>query len=120
MNIIIVGGVAAGMSCAARLRRLNEQANIIVLEKGRDISVASCGLPYYVGGEIADEAALRVQTPASISASLNLDIRVDHEALSVDAVNRTVAVRTPDGDQTLSYDALLRAEIGRASCRERV
>lgn len=115
MNIIIVGGVAAGMSCAARLRRLNEQANIIVLEKGRDISVASCGLPYYVGGEIADEATLRVQTPASISASLNLDIRVDHEALSVDAVNRTVAVRTPDGDQTLSYDALLLAPGARAA-----
>ena len=65
-TIVIVGGVAAGMSCAARLRRLDEQAHVIVLEKGMDISIASCGLPYFVGGEIVEEAALRVQTPKSI------------------------------------------------------
>ncbi len=114
-TIVIVGGVAAGMSCAARLRRLDEKVRIIVLEKGDDISIASCGLPYYVSGEISDERALRVQTPASVSASLNLDIRVNHEALAVDAAARTVRVRTPNGEEEdLSYDALLLAPGARS------
>lgn len=108
-TIVIVGGVAAGMSCAARLRRLDEKARVIVLEKGADISIASCGLPYFVGGEILEEASLRVQTPASISESLDLGIRVNTEALAVDAAKRTVRIRTSEGEEDLAYDALLLA-----------
>lgn len=108
-TIVVIGGVAAGMSCAARLRRLDEKARIIVLEKGDDISIASCGLPYFVSGEIEQERSLRVQTPASIGASLNLDIRVGHEALSIDRERRTVRVRSSAGEEELSYDALLLA-----------
>ena len=113
-TIVIVGGVAAGMSCAARQRRLDEKAHIIVLEKGDDISIASCGLPYYVSGEIADERELRVQTPASISASLALDIRVGHEAISLDPRARRLRVRSRAGVEELAYDALLLAPGARA------
>ena len=78
MRIVIVGGVAAGMSAAARARRLSEDAQIIVLERGEHVSFANCGLPYYVGGEIEDQSKLLVQTPASLAASLNLDVRPHH------------------------------------------
>lgn len=113
-TIVIVGGVAAGMSCAARLRRLDEQAHVIVLEKGMDISIASCGLPYFVGGEIVEEAALRVQTPKSIYDSLNLDIRVNTEVLAVDSVNRSLRVRSSQGEEELAYDALVLAPGARS------
>ncbi|MDR2895091.1 MAG: NAD(P)-binding protein, partial [Propionibacteriaceae bacterium] len=73
---VIVGGVAAGMSAAARLRRRDESAHIIVLEQGPYVSYANCGLPYYVSGEIVDSDALMVATPQSLAASLDLDIRV--------------------------------------------
>ena len=73
MRIVIVGGVAAGMSAAARARRLDEHAEIIVLERGNHVSFANCGLPYYVGGEIADRSSLLVQTPESLKAALDLD-----------------------------------------------
>lgn len=109
MNVIIVGGVAAGMSCAARLRRLDESATITVLEKGSDISVASCGLPYYVGGEIEREEQLRVQTPASLTASLNIDIRVNTEAIAIDSSVQTVRARSSGQEFDLSYDALVLA-----------
>ncbi|QWW20003.1 FAD-dependent oxidoreductase [Schaalia sp. 19OD2882] len=107
MQVVIVGGVAGGMSCAARLRRLDENASIIVLDKGPDVSVASCGLPYHVGGEIPDEASLRVQTPASLRASLDLDVRTGHEVLSVDPQARTVLVRNAAGKHTIGWDALV-------------
>lgn len=109
MRIVIVGGVAGGMSCAARARRLDEAAEIIVLERGAHVSFANCGLPYYVGGEIADEAALLVQTPASLRASLALDVRPDHEVTAVDAAAKTVTVMSADGVDTLHYDALVLA-----------
>lgn len=109
MQIVIVGGVAAGMSCAARLRRCNEYATIIVLEKGPDVSIASCGLPYHVGGEIPEEADLRVQTPEKLRASLNLDVRVNHEVLSIDTPSRTLLVSTPDGEERVAYDVLVLA-----------
>ncbi|MFC7925287.1 FAD-dependent oxidoreductase [Microbacterium laevaniformans] len=109
MRIVIVGGVAGGMSCAARARRLDEAAEIIVLERGAHVSFANCGLPYYVGGEIADESALLVQTPASLKASLALDVRPGHEVTAVDAAAKTVAVMSADGVDTLHYDALVLA-----------
>ncbi len=107
MQIVIVGGVAGGMSCAARMRRLDEAASIVVLEKGPDVSIASCGLPYHIGGEIPNEADLRVQTPARLAASLDLDVRIGHEAISVDPQSRTVRVRGPEGEFDLPYDALV-------------
>lgn len=108
-RILIVGGVAAGMSAAARARRLDEHAEIIVLERGEHVSFANCGLPYYVSGEIADESALLVQTPESLRAALNLDVRPRHEVIGLDAVARTVDVRSPEGEQVLAYDELLLA-----------
>lgn len=107
MRIVVVGGVAGGMSAAARARRLDEHAEIIVLERGEHPSYANCGLPYYVGGEIADPASLLVQTPESLAASLALDVRVRHEVTGLDAEARTVRVSGPGGEETLGYDALV-------------
>lgn len=107
MKLIVIGGVGGGMSCAARARRLMEDAEIVVLDKNPDVSVATCGFPYFLSGEIASDAALRVQTPASLRAALNLDVRVNHEALEIDAQQRRVRVSTPDGEEWLDYDALV-------------
>lgn len=107
MRIVIVGGVAGGMSCAARARRLDESAEIIVLERGAHVSFANCGLPYFVGGEITDPRALLVQTPASLRAALALDVRPGNEVISVDADAHTVTVRSADGVEQIAYDALV-------------
>lgn len=107
MRIVIVGGVAGGMSAAARARRLDESAEIVVLERGEHVSFANCGLPYYVGGEIFDEDALLVQTPEKLAASLALDVRPRHEVIGLDAAAHEVTVNTQDGRQVLSYDALV-------------
>lgn len=107
MRIIIVGGVAGGMSCAARARRLDEQADIIVLERGAHVSFANCGLPYFVGGEIDDPSALLVQTPESLRAALALDVRPGNEVIAVDAEARTVTVRSAEGLEQIEYDALV-------------
>lgn len=107
MRIIVIGGVGGGMSAAARARRLMEDAEIIVLDKGADVSVATCGFPYFLSGEIASDAALRVQTPASLHAALNLDVRVNHEAVEIDAEKRRVRVVSPGGEEWLDYDALV-------------
>ncbi|GAB6857746.1 FAD-dependent oxidoreductase [Microbacterium xylanilyticum] len=108
-RIVIVGGVAAGMSAAARARRLDEDAEIVVLERGEHVSFANCGLPYYVGGEIQDEAALLVQTPEKLRDALDLDVRVRHEVTALDPARRTVSVRGPRGEEQLRYDALVLA-----------
>ncbi|MDR0991065.1 MAG: FAD-dependent oxidoreductase, partial [Propionibacteriaceae bacterium] len=108
-RIIIVGGVAGGMSAAARMRRLDENSQITVLERGPYVSFANCGLPYYVGGEITDESALLVQTPAGLEASLNLDVRPHHDVVSIDSKLQTVTANTPDGPVTLAYDQLILA-----------
>ncbi len=109
MRIVIVGGVAGGMSAATRLRRLNADAEIVVLEKSGHVSYANCGLPYYVGGVIEDEASLFLQTPASLHARFRLDVRVLTEALSVDASAKTINVRNlASGDESvISYDKLI-------------
>lgn len=109
MRIVIVGGVAAGMSAAARARRLSEKAEIIVLERGEHVSFANCGLPYYLGGEIEDRAKLLVQTPASLAASLNLDVRIHHNVTGFNASAKTVQVDTPAGSEEITYDALVLA-----------
>ncbi len=93
MKVVIIGGVAGGASAAARLRRLNEQAEIILLERGNYISYANCGLPYYVGGEITDKADLTLQTPESFYARFRVDVRVNQEVVSVDPKVQTVTIK---------------------------
>ena len=93
MKIVIIGGVAGGASAAARARRLDEQAEIVVLEKSNYVSFANCGLPYHIGGDIKQREQLLLQTPDSLRASLNLDVRTGHEALSIDRKARRVRVR---------------------------
>lgn len=106
-RVVVVGGVAGGMSCAARARRLDESAEIIVLERGRHVSFANCGLPYYVGGEIVEADRLLVQTPERLRAALNLDVRTGHEVVALDAAAREVVVRTSAGEERIGYDALV-------------
>lgn len=93
MKVVVVGGVAGGMSTAARLRRLDEAAEIVVLERDDYVSFANCGLPYHIGGDIEDREALLLQTPESLRASLDLDVRRGHEVFELDRTARTVRVR---------------------------
>lgn len=109
MRVVIVGGVAGGMSAAARLRRRDESAEIIVLEKGDYVSFANCGLPYYVGGEISDVEELLLHTPESLKATLNLDVRINSKVASVDAASHLVEVVDANGSYRLSYDYLILA-----------
>ncbi|CAB4731550.1 MAG: CoA-disulfide reductase [Actinobacteria bacterium] len=108
-KIVIIGGVAGGMSAATRLRRLDATAEIIVLEKSGHVSYANCGLPYYVGGVIETEDALLLQTPESLHNRFRLDVRVASEAVSINRALKTVAVRNLlDGTEyELSYDKLI-------------
>uniref|UniRef100_A0A7S4AZR6 Rhodanese domain-containing protein n=1 Tax=Chrysotila carterae TaxID=13221 RepID=A0A7S4AZR6_CHRCT len=108
-RIVVVGAVAGGASAAARARRLDEHATITLFEKGPDPSFANCGLPYYIGGEITDRAKLSVQTPASLHARLNLDVRVLTEVISIDSQAKTVTTRhLPTGtEETHPYDDLI-------------
>jgi NADPH-dependent 2,4-dienoyl-CoA reductase/sulfur reductase-like enzyme/rhodanese-related sulfurtransferase len=108
-KIVIVGGVAGGMSAAARARRLDEQAEIIVLEQGDYVSFANCGLPYYLSGEIVQRESLLLHTPASLAASLHLDVRTGHRVTAIDVAAQEVTVQTEDGHHRLPYDALLLA-----------
>ncbi|EID28274.1 pyridine nucleotide-disulfide oxidoreductase [Streptococcus mitis SK575] len=107
MKIIIVGGVAGGMSAATRLRRLMEDAEITIFEKGPFVSFANCGLPYYVSGEIANRDSLLVQTPESLKARFNLDVRPFHEVISISPEEHTVTVRHDGKEFTESYDKLI-------------
>ncbi len=93
MKIIVIGGVAAGMSAAARLRRLSEDAEIIVIEKGGYVSFANCGLPYYIGGKITDREKLILQTPESFKSRFNVDVRTKTEAVSIDPAKKEVKVK---------------------------
>ena len=108
-RIVIVGGVAGGMSVATRLRRLDDEASIIVLERSGHVSYANCGLPYYVGGVIESEDDLLLQTPASLHERFRLDVRVGHEVLVVDARRHRITVRqlASGHDYELEYDALV-------------
>lgn len=106
-KIVIVGGVAGGMSAATRLRRLMEDAEIIIFEKGPYVSFANCGLPYYVSGEISERNQLLVQTPESLRARFNLDVRPNHEVLAVDPENQTVTVKNQEGTFVETFDKLI-------------
>ncbi|MYW66997.1 FAD-dependent oxidoreductase [Streptomyces sp. SID8379] len=109
MKVVIVGGVAGGMSAATRLRRLDERAEIVVLERGAHVSYANCGLPYFLGGVIEERDALLVQTPEALRARFRIDVRVRSEAVAVDTAARTVTVRDLESGAryTESYDRLV-------------
>jgi NADPH-dependent 2,4-dienoyl-CoA reductase/sulfur reductase-like enzyme/rhodanese-related sulfurtransferase len=111
-QIVIVGGVAAGMSVAARLRRLDEHVRIVVLERDRYVSYANCGLPYHIGGAIPDREKLLVVTPDHLRATLNIDVRTEHEVTAIDRAARQVTVHdhTRDVRYTEPYDALVLAQ----------
>jgi NADPH-dependent 2,4-dienoyl-CoA reductase/sulfur reductase-like enzyme/peroxiredoxin family protein/rhodanese-related sulfurtransferase/TusA-related sulfurtransferase len=111
---IVVGGVAAGMSAAARLRRLEENAEIVVFEKGGEVSYANCGLPYYIGDVITERDNLLLQTPESFKRRFNVDVRIRHEVLSVDTAGKAVRVKDLATGREFeeSYDGLLLAPGG--------
>ena len=109
MRVIIIGGVAGGMSAATRLRRLDESAEIIVLERSGHVSYANCGLPYYVGGVIAEEEKLYLQTPESLHKRFRLEVKVHNEVIEIDANKKVVISRDLiSGKETeISYDKLI-------------
>ena len=109
MKTIIIGGVAGGATAAARLRRLDEKAEIIILERGEYVSFANCGLPYYIGGVITDRGDLTLQTPESFKARFNIDVRVLNEAVKINPDPKTVTVKNRRTGETYdeSYDNLI-------------
>ena len=108
MKIIIIGGVAGGATTAARIRRVDETAEIILLEKGKHISYANCGLPYYIGGVIEEREKLFVQTPEAFSTRFRVDVRTENEVVFIDRKKKTVTVRQSSEDTyEESYDKLL-------------
>ena len=111
MKVVIVGGVAGGASAAARIRRLDEHAQIIMIERSGYVSYANCGLPYYVGGVIKEQEELTLQTPESFWDRFRIDVRVRQEVTAIDSAEKTVTVRTLDSGKiyTETYDKLLLA-----------
>ena len=109
MKVVIVGGVAGGATAAARIRRLDEQAEIVVFERSGYISYANCGLPYYIGGVITDQAELTLQTPESFWQRFRVDMRVRHEVIAIHPERKAVSVRNLSTGETFeeSYDKLL-------------
>lgn len=108
-KILIVGGVAGGASAAARLRRLDENAEIIMFERGEYISFANCGLPYYIGGTIREKSALTLQTPQSFKARFNIDVRIKNEVVAINTKAKTVTVYDHSANTSYeeSYDKLI-------------
>ena len=99
MKYVIIGGVAGGATAAARLRRVDEQAEIILLEKGQYISYANCGLPYYIGGVIAEREKLLVQTPESFGQRFRIDVRVENEVIAINPESKALTIRKVDGKE---------------------
>jgi NADPH-dependent 2,4-dienoyl-CoA reductase/sulfur reductase-like enzyme/rhodanese-related sulfurtransferase len=111
MKVVVIGGVAGGMSAAARLRRLDELAKIIVFERGEHVSFANCGLPYHIGGDIPERASLLLRTPEGLRETLDLDVRTESEVVAIDRVGQTVTVREVVTGRlyTETYDRLVLA-----------
>ena len=109
MKVIIVGGVAGGASAATRLRRLNEKAEIVIIERSGYVSYANCGLPYYIGGFIEDEEELTLQTPESFSSRFNIVVRVKQEVTDIDSDNKVVTITDLNSGNNYeeSYDKLI-------------
>src|SRR5665811_602927 len=111
MKLLIVGGVAGGASAAARSRRLSEEAEIVLFERGPDVSFANCGLPYYVGGDIADRKKLLVTTPEMLRTRFKLDVRTRSSVEAIDRTTKKVRVRDLSSGREYeeSYDKLILA-----------
>ena len=111
MKVIIIGGVAGGATAAARIRRLDEKAEIVILERSGFVSYANCGLPYYIGGVITDPEELTLQTPQGFWNRFRVDVRVRHEATAIDPAGKQVTVKNLEtGEVTVEgYDKLLLA-----------
>ena len=120
-KVVIIGGVAGGASCAARLRRLDESAEIVVLERGEYISYANCGLPYYVGDVIKSRAALLLQTPEAMKKKFRIDVRVKNEVIKIDRDKKVVQVRRLEDGKTYEepYDTLV-ISTGSSPIRPRI
>lgn len=108
-RIVIVGGVAGGASAATRARRMDEKAEIILLEKDTDVSFANCGLPYHIGGEIPNRAALVVASAEFLRQRFRLDVRTRHEVIAIDRSNKRVEVRKVESGEKIwiDYDKLI-------------
>lgn len=111
-RLVIVGGVAAGATAAARARRLDEQADITLLERGPYISYANCGLPYFLSGDIVDRASLLLQTPEGFATRYRVRALVNTEVLEIDRPAKRLRVRGPEGDSWIEYDRLILAQGG--------
>lgn len=111
MKVVIIGGVAGGATTATRLRRLDENAEIIMIERGEYVSFANCGLPYYIGNEIRNKDNLIVQTPEKFKQRFNIDVRILNEAIDIDKENKVVTIKNLQNDviYTESYDKLVLA-----------
>jgi Uncharacterized NAD(FAD)-dependent dehydrogenases len=109
MKTVIIGGVAGGASTATRLRRMDEKAEILILERGDFVSFANCGLPYHIGGVIQERDKLLVTTPEQLKTTFNIEARVKHEALAIDPQKKTVSVRDLSNgrEYTEKYDKLV-------------
>ena len=108
MKHVIIGGVAGGATAAARIRRADEQAEIVLFEKGNDISYANCGLPYYIGGVIDERDKLFLQTPQSFGKRFNVDVRVKTEVIAINTERKEITYRTTKNETGIeSYDKLL-------------
>lgn len=107
MKVVIIGGVAGGMSAATRLRRLDEHAEIVIFEKGPYVSFANCGLPFYLSGEISERSDLVVQTAAALQQRFNLDVRPNHEVTRILPAEHVVVVRHAGQEKRESYDKLI-------------
>ena len=99
-TVVIIGGVAGGMSAATRLRRINEAVEIIVLERGGAVSFANCGLPYHVGGIIVNRGSLVLQQPAQLKRRFNIDVHLRTEATAINAAAKTVSVKDLESGAT--------------------
>ena len=107
MKLIVIGGVAAGATAAARARRLDETAEILLVERGPYVSYANCGLPYFLSGDIAERDALLLQSPEGFKRRYGVDVELETEALAIDAAGRRVRLRGPGGERWEAYDALM-------------
>ncbi len=111
-KIVIVGGVAAGATAAARIRRLDETASITIIEKGPYVSFANCGLPYRISGDIAKRSALILQTPEGFLARYKVEVQLSTEAIAIDRAGKNLKVRGPEGEKDIPYDSLILAQGG--------
>src|SRR5690625_1400787 len=120
-KVLVVGGVAGGASTAARVRRLDENAEVIMFEKGPHVSFSNCSLPYHLSGIVEDSEKLVLMNPNTFKNRYNIEARVNQEVIQINREVKTITVRDLLTEQTYdeSYDKLVLSQIGRASCRER-